>query len=154
MPEEKSWSNPPLCEVDSRQDMAAVFTPGGRGRLPVIGGIDVRLTYWLPRKPAESQAPHHPLDKLTWWRCSDLNLEQSPAKGRQVCWKVSHVSRVEVKQVLLGQGMCREQENSQFEQPDHTERGKEHSITLKSSHQPSKVNCITLMRRSYCGSLG
>ena len=41
--------------ADSRQDMAAVFTEGKKGMLPVRGGSDVRLAHWLPGKPAEGQ---------------------------------------------------------------------------------------------------
>ena len=31
------WSDTPLCATASRQDMAAVFVPGGKGRLTFIG---------------------------------------------------------------------------------------------------------------------
>ena len=47
----------------SRQDMAAVFTSGRRGRLPVIGEIDVRLAFQLPGKATERYAPNHTFDK-------------------------------------------------------------------------------------------
>ena len=59
----KSWSNTPPCVVHGRQDMVAVFA-GVRGALPVTGEIDVRLTHWLPGKPAEGHTRHHPYDKL------------------------------------------------------------------------------------------
>ena len=42
-----SWSNTPLCAVDSRQDMAAMFASGGRERLSVLRGIVIRLTRQL-----------------------------------------------------------------------------------------------------------
>ena len=38
MSEAKSWSSTPPCAADGRKDMVAGFTPGRRGRLPVIGG--------------------------------------------------------------------------------------------------------------------
>ena len=37
-------------------------------------GIDVRLAHKLPRKPAEEHTLHYPFDKLSWWRCFDLNI--------------------------------------------------------------------------------
>ena len=40
----------------------------GGGKLPVIGGTDVRLAHWLPGKPAEEHAPQHPFDRLSKWR--------------------------------------------------------------------------------------
>ena len=46
------------------RDMVAVFASRaegvgwGIGRLPVLGGIDVRLAHQLPGKPAEGHAPH------------------------------------------------------------------------------------------------
>ena len=47
----------------------------GKGRLPVIGGVEGSLAHWLPVKPKEGHAPHHPFDRLSWWRCYDLKLE-------------------------------------------------------------------------------
>ena len=54
----EAMSDIPLCTVDSRQDMAAVFAPWGRGRLPCMGGrdraeIDFRWAHQLPRKPGD-----------------------------------------------------------------------------------------------------
>ena len=66
MSEARSWSNTPWCAADGRVDMVAVFTPRGRGRLPVIGRFDVGLAHQLPGKPAEGHVPHHPFDKLSW----------------------------------------------------------------------------------------
>ena len=43
MSEARSRSNNPPCAADSGQNRAVVFTPRGRGRLPVIGGTDIRL---------------------------------------------------------------------------------------------------------------
>ena len=60
MTEAGSWSNTPLCVADG-QDMAAIFVPGVRARLPVIGGIEVRLAHWLPGKLAEGHTPSVPL---------------------------------------------------------------------------------------------
>ena len=65
MSEARSWRDTPPCAAKGRQDMVAVFAPTGRGRLPVIGGIDVWSAHWLPGKPAEEHAPHCPTDKLT-----------------------------------------------------------------------------------------
>ena len=45
------------------QDMASVFAPGRKGRLPVIGEIDVRLAHWLAGKLAEQHTPHCPFVK-------------------------------------------------------------------------------------------
>lgn len=38
------------------QALEADFTLLGRGRLPVTGGIDIRLVHWLLEKPAEGHA--------------------------------------------------------------------------------------------------
>ena len=43
------WSDTPLYTAKRGQDTAAVFAAGGRRRLPVFGGNDIRLAYWLPR---------------------------------------------------------------------------------------------------------
>lgn len=72
--EAKSWSYTLPCAADNRQDTAAVFAAGGRGRLPVMGGIDSRWAHWLPGKLAKEHAPHCPFDKLSWWRCSELKM--------------------------------------------------------------------------------
>ena len=47
--------------------MAAVIAIGGRGRLPVVGEIDVKLAHWLPGKSAEVYALHIPLQLRTIW---------------------------------------------------------------------------------------
>ena len=73
--EARSWSDTPLCVAEGRQDLAAVLAPQGEGRLPFIGGIDVRLVHQLPGKPEEEPTPHLPFEKLSWWRRSDLKLE-------------------------------------------------------------------------------
>ena len=59
MSEARSWSDTSLCVVDGGQDMAAVFALG-KGRLPVIGGTDVRLAHWLPEtsRGARPSLPH------------------------------------------------------------------------------------------------
>ena len=53
----KSEASLQAIPVDGEQDLTAVFTWGkwgvGKGLL-VIGGIDVRLAYWLPGKPAQT----------------------------------------------------------------------------------------------------
>ena len=59
----RSWSNAPSCAPDDGQDMVAVFAPGGKERLLVTGGIEVRLVHGLPGKPAEGHAPHRSFDK-------------------------------------------------------------------------------------------
>ena len=74
MSEARSWSDTPACVADSGQVMAAAFAPRGRGRVPVIGRIDVRWAHRLPGKPAEEHTPHCCFDKLAWWRCSDLKI--------------------------------------------------------------------------------
>ena len=45
--------------ADSRKDMAATFATWGRSKLPFIGGIEVRLTHQLPRKPAAGAGGKH-----------------------------------------------------------------------------------------------
>ena len=67
MSEARYRSNTPPCVAGGRQDMAAVFVPSGRGRLPVIGRIDVRLALQLPGKAAEGHTTtfHYPFDKLS-----------------------------------------------------------------------------------------
>ena len=80
MSEARSWSDTPLCAADSGQDMAAVFVPGGR--LPVIGGTEVRLAHKLPGKLPEGHTPHRPFDKLSWWRCSDLKIRTITSWGK------------------------------------------------------------------------
>ena len=70
--ETRSWSDTPSWAADSRQDLVAYLAPGGRGRLPVIGGVNLRLAHRLPGKLAGGHATHRPFDKLLWWRCSDL----------------------------------------------------------------------------------
>ena len=63
---------PQLCVADGGQDMAVVFVPRGRERLPVTRGIDLGLAYQLPGKLAEGHTSHCPFDKLSRCRCSDL----------------------------------------------------------------------------------
>ena len=38
--------------AEGSQDITALFAAQGRGKLPFIGGIDIRLAYKLPEKPA------------------------------------------------------------------------------------------------------
>ena len=53
----KSRSNTPPCIVDGEQDTAVVFEiQQGEGRLPVIGGIDIRLAHQSPRNPSAGGA--------------------------------------------------------------------------------------------------
>ena len=66
--EARSCSDAQLCVVDSRQDMEAVLAPRGKWRLPVIGGINIRLAHQLPGKLAEGHAPQSPLIRtVTSW---------------------------------------------------------------------------------------
>lgn len=50
--EARSWGDTPLCVVDGRQDLAAVFASRDRGKLPVIEETDIRLVYQLIGKPS------------------------------------------------------------------------------------------------------
>ena len=59
----RSWSDFPLFAAASGQDTVAVFT--SRERIPVIGGIDIRLAHGLPGKLAEGHAPYHLFVKLS-----------------------------------------------------------------------------------------
>ena len=92
--------------------MTAVFTPRGKGRLPVIGGNDVRLAHQLPGKPADGHAHHCPFDKearkITGW-----GLEQ-------VCRAVGRVSRVWVRPALVEQGCTKSKRKSHLGGPDCT----------------------------------
>ena len=68
MSEAKSWSETPmLCSKQRAGHGSSLHSKGrevvGGGRLPVKGGTDVRLTHWLPEKPAEEHAPYCPFDK-------------------------------------------------------------------------------------------
>lgn len=74
----KIGSNTPPGAVNSGRGMAAVFTLGGKAR----------LTHWLPGKSAGRRATHCSFD------------ENWPGPG-QVCAKISHVSRILVKQALV-----------------------------------------------------
>lgn len=103
MSEARSWSHTSLCVVDGGQDMAAVFALGER-ETASYRGTDVRLAHWL-RETSRGARPHCPTDK---------NIRQwLGPKG--ACGKVSHVSRLQVKQALVQQGMYTEQENSHLE---------------------------------------
>ena len=76
-----------------------LLPPGVKeGAITSYKGTDDRWAHSLPRKPAERHAPHSPFGK---------NNHQLRPGWR----KVSHVSGVEAKQDLVGQGMHREQEN-------------------------------------------
>jgi len=95
MSEARSRSNNPPCAADSGQNRAVVFAPRGRGRLPVIGGTDIRLAISYQGKPASEHVHNGPFDKVSWWRCSKPKLRMITGWGRgQGCGKVSHVSRV------------------------------------------------------------
>ena len=47
--------------ADGGQDMAAIFAPGERGRLPVIGGTNVRLAHQFLGKIAKGTPLTAPL---------------------------------------------------------------------------------------------
>lgn len=69
---------PPQYAVVSGQDKAAVFPLWGKGKLPFIGGIEVRLANWLLGKLGERHTPYPLITTITSW---DLG---------QVCRKVSY----------------------------------------------------------------
>ena len=79
--ESRSWGDTPPCVADCGRDVVAVLAPGGRRRLPVVGEADVRLARWLSGKLSERHVPHHPFDKLSWWRCSDLKIRTVTSWG-------------------------------------------------------------------------
>ena len=64
------------------------------------------MGYYSPGKSVEGHTPHCSFDKNNHW----LGLGAS-----------MKVSRVEVKQALVKQGIFREQESNHLEWPDHTE---------------------------------
>ena len=70
MSEARSWSDTTLCAADSRQDKVAVFSTRGRGRLPVIEGIDWGGIIGYQGNQQRSTPPHCPFDKLSisLWR--------------------------------------------------------------------------------------
>ena len=76
-----------------------LLPPGVKeGAITSYKGTDDRWARSLPRKPAERHAPHSPF--------GENNHQLRPG------WrKISHVSGVEAKQDLVGQGMHWEQEN-------------------------------------------
>ena len=105
MHEARSWNDIPPCAMDSRQDMAAVLRREGRGRWPVVGGIEVSsLVTWHTMETSRGSHPSPlPFDKLSWWNHSDLKIR--PVTGSDQgkvhrpfpirLWlreKVSHVS--------------------------------------------------------------
>ena len=49
---QKPWSYTPPQRAEGSQDVTAIFATQGRRKLPFIGGIDIRLAYKLPTKPA------------------------------------------------------------------------------------------------------
>lgn len=77
----------------------------------------------VARETGRGHTPHHPSNKLSWWWCFDQKVIKvtSWIRQGQICKKVSHVSRVYVKQILVHQGIYREQENSHFGWPNHTD---------------------------------
>ena len=109
--EARSWSDtPPPCAADSRQDVAVVFTRGGKWRgLPVIGNwCQVGLLVFRQNQQRGTPLTAPLIRTVTSW-----GLGQVPRK-------VSQVGKIQEKQALVGQGMYREQENSHLEWPDHT----------------------------------
>ena len=67
--------------------------PGGRGKLSVMWGTDIRLAHWLPGKLAEGYGPHHLFGKLSWWRRSDPKIRANTSWSRsQVCRELCKVS--------------------------------------------------------------
>lgn len=95
--EVRSWRwHPTLCAEDGEQNMAAVFAPAprGRGRLPVTGGIAIRLAHGLPGKLARSKALTAPLVSSPGGSVL-IKVETIASWGRgQACRKVRPMSRV------------------------------------------------------------
>ena len=71
------WSHTPSC-ADGLQDKAAVFTPRGWGRLPLIGEFDIRLAHPLPRKPTEALIT--PFSPMNSWSRHMLGREFTEGK--------------------------------------------------------------------------
>ena len=53
MSEARSWNNRPPCGADGRQDMAAIFTVGGKEVTSYWRDFHIILAHWLPGKPSE-----------------------------------------------------------------------------------------------------
>ena len=91
--------------------------PGG---LQSMGSNELDMTeqlhfHWLIDYQ-ENQLRGMPLfDKLSWQRCSDLKIRTVTSQGQgQVCRNIIQVSSMQVKQLLVEQGMYRKQKNSHF----------------------------------------
>lgn len=89
--EVRSWSNTPPCAAEYGSSLDSQGWNWGQ-----VGS-------WVTRETTEGHAPHSPFDKN--------NHQLGPRASRMV----SCEHRVQVKQELVGQGMCREQENSHLE---------------------------------------
>ena len=100
------WSQQQLC-----------FQGQGEGK---SYRIDVSCAHQLPGKPAEEHGPHHPFDTLTWWRCSDLTLEQylAGARGKYTGRSLCKQGVGEAGTAKLG--LQTEQENRLLLWLDHT----------------------------------
>ena len=86
----RSWSDTPLCVADSRQDMVAIFAPGGNGRLLDIGGM---TSGWLISYQGNQQ-------RSTPLTTPLIRAIGSWSRG-QICRKFSLVRRVKLKQAQI-----------------------------------------------------
>ena len=112
--EAKSWCDTHHVGqiVVQGQDMGAVFTPGGRGECQLRGKWHRdQVGSLLTRETSKGACPSLTapwIRTITKWGLW------------QVCRKVSHGSRIQVKQARLRQGIYREQKKSHLEWPDHS----------------------------------
>lgn len=93
------------------EDVVPGFAPRGQGEVSGYIGSDVRVPRWLPGKPAEGHALHACLMRTsTSW---GLGLAHRTARQVRAVGEAGTGPAGDV------QGMCRGQEHSRLERPDH-----------------------------------
>ena len=94
MSKARSWSNTQLSGASGRQAEYG-------GRLTSYRGNWCKAGSSVTRETIRGACPSQSILQANRWRCSDLKLQQLLAVLGQVCRKVSQVSEVYVKQVLV-----------------------------------------------------
>ena len=75
---QKPWSYTPPQRAEGSQDVTAIFATQGRRKLPFIGGIDIRLAYKLPTKPAAGAKGRYMLLLLSRFSPTLCNPRRQP----------------------------------------------------------------------------